>query len=132
VRSSDRWVTPGVIVVGIVCATVAVLGSVACVTYLTERGVDPDPMLKLVGEVVAAVSGFASLLLQLVNRRTTTKVERNTGVLASHTDALASAVYDVADAMPRPVPPAAPPRHLYPDTEAMPPVSSGAPGPRGS
>lgn len=117
-RSSDRWVTPAVVVVGLVCATVVVLGCAACVTYLTQRGVDPDPMLKLVGQIVAAVTGPASLVLQLANRRSVTKTERNTGVLAN-------AVYDVADALPRPVA-----RHAAnPPTVAM---TSAPPAPRGS
>jgi hypothetical protein len=118
VRSSDRWVTPAVVVSGLLCATVVVLGVAGCVTYLAQRGIDPDPVLRLLAEVGAAVSGVGSLLLQLVNRRTTTKVERNTGVLAA-------AVYDVADALPRPVA-----RHA-----ADPPTAAymeAPPGPRGS
>jgi hypothetical protein len=116
VRQSDRWVTPGVVVAGLVCATVVVLGIAGAVTYLTERGIDPDPMLRLVAELGGALSGLLSLALQLVNRRTTTKVERNTGVLAN-------AVSDVADALPRPVA-----RHAAePDTAAY---MAAPPGPR--
>jgi hypothetical protein len=118
VRQSDRWITPGVVVAGLLCGTVALLGVAGCVTYLADRGVDPDPMLRLVAEVGGALSGLASLLLQLVNRRTTAKVERNTGVLAS-------AVYDVADALPQPVA-----RHAaQPATAAY---GKAPPGPRGS
>jgi hypothetical protein len=120
VRSSDRWVTPGVVVAGLLCGSLVVLGIAGCVTYLAQRGIDPDPVLRLLAEVGAAVSGVGSLLLQLVNRRTTTKVERNTGVLAA-------AVYDVADALPRP---AAAPRHAYPETAVA--DMKAAPAPRGS
>lgn len=117
-RNSDRWVTPAVLVAGLVCCTVAVLGIAACVTYLADRGIDPDPMLRLVAEVGGAASGALSLVLQLANRRTTAKTERNTGVLAN-------AVSDVADALPRPVA-----RHAAdPATVAM---HGTAPGPRGS
>lgn len=117
-RSSDRWVTPGVVVAGLLCGSVVLLGIAGCVTYLAQRGIDPDPVLRLLAEVGAAVSGVGSLLLQLVNRRTTTKVERNTGVLAA-------AVYDVADALPRPAP-----RHAYPETAVA--DMKAAPAPRGS
>jgi hypothetical protein len=82
------------------------------VAYLSARGVDPDPMLKTVGALVAAATSVGTLLLQLVNRQTVAKTERNTGVLAA-------AVYDVADAIPRP----GGPRHAYPDIEAAPAAS---------
>lgn len=121
-RRSDRWITPGVVVVLLLCGTLVVLGGLACLTYLTARGIDPDPMVKLAGALIAAVSSTVSVVLSLVTRRTTTKVERNTGHLVN-------AVLDVADAMPRPT---TPPRHLYPDTEAMPPVNGATPVPRGS
>lgn len=114
---SDRWITPGVLVTGILTAGVVVLGTIAAVAWLTERGLDPDPMLKLVGIAVTAAGSLGSFVLQLVNRRSVTKTERNTGLLAS-------AVYDVADAMPRPVVP----RHAYPETVE----ASAAPGLRGS
>lgn len=117
-RRSDRWITPGVVVVLLLCGTLVVLGALGCLTYLAARGLDVDPVVKLAGALVGAVSGCVSLVLQLVNRRTTTKVERNTGHLAA-------AVYDVADALPRPVA-----RHAYPDTEWL--DMSAAPGPRGS
>lgn len=117
-RQSDRWVTPAVIVVGLLCSTVVVLGIVGAVAYLSAEGIDPDPMLRLSAEVGAAVSGLASLALQLANRRTTAKVERNTGMLTN-------AVYDVQDALPRP------PRHAYPETRAA--NMAAAPSPmRGS
>lgn len=115
-RGSDRWITPSVVITGILTAGVVLVAVVAAVAWLTDRGLDPDPMLKLVAQVGSGLAGVLSLLLQLVNRRTVTKTERNTGVLAS-------AVYDVADAMPKPVP-----RHAYPETAEM----SAAPGLRGS
>lgn len=120
---SDRWVTPGVVIVGIVAVAAVVLGVVAAVTYLADRGIDPDPMLRLVAQVGSGAAGVLSLLLQLINRRTVTKTERNTGVLAD-------AVYDVADALPRPVAAPAPPRHAYGDETRV--MNGAAPGPRGS
>jgi hypothetical protein len=117
VRASDRWITPAIVVVLLLCGTLVVLAGIGSVAYLTARGIDPDPMLKLAGELLAAVSGTVSLVLQLANRRTTTKVERNTGRLEA-------AVWDVHDALPRPS------RHAYPETAAV--DMNVAPGPRGS
>jgi hypothetical protein len=93
----------------------------AAVAYLTARGIDPAPMVTTVGVLVAAAGTLGNLVLQLASRSTTTKVERNTGVLAS-------AVYDVADAMPRPVAAPPRPRHGYPDTGNI----EAPPAPRGS
>jgi hypothetical protein len=118
VRTSDRWVTPAVVVTALLCGTLVVLSVAGCVTYLTARGIDPDPMLRLVAQVATGLGSLGTLVLQLVTRRTTSKVERNTGVLAT-------AVYDVADALPRPVP-----RHAHPETTEV--DMRGAPGPRGS
>lgn len=115
-RNSDRWVTPGVVCVGILTVGGVVLGVAVLVAYLAARGVDPAPVLDLTAKIATAAGSLGTLALQLVGRRTTAKVERNTGVLAA-------AVYDVADAMPKPVP-----RHAYPETIE----ASAAPGPRGS
>jgi hypothetical protein len=57
VRDSDRWVTPRVVVAGLAGLVVVVVAAIAAVTYL---------------------SGLASLALQLAQRRTVAKVERNT------------------------------------------------------
>jgi hypothetical protein len=97
VRSSDRWLTPGVLITLILCATVCTLGVIGGVMWLTERGIDPDPMLKLAAQALAAVGGLGSFVVTLASRRTMTKVERNTGHLEN-------AVYAVHDALPRPVP----------------------------
>lgn len=81
-RNSDRWVTPGVVVCTLVLATVVILSVVASVTYLTARGLDPDPMLRLTAQVGGAVFSAGTFALQLLGRRTVTKVERNFGQLA--------------------------------------------------
>jgi nitrate reductase gamma subunit len=117
-RDSDRWVTPRVVVAGIAAVTLLLLAALAAVLWLTEKGLDPDPMLRLVAQIAGGASGVFSLLLQLAQRRTVAKTERNTGVLAN-------AVYDVADAMPRPVA-----RHSYPETAEAP--AYGAAPARGS
>lgn len=122
-RNSDRWITPGVIITGLLGATVCILATIAAVAWLTARGMDPQPMLQLVAVAVAALGSTGSFIVQLVNRRTTTKVERQAGRLANN-------VADVVDIIKPPVRPAAPPpvpptevrsrRHAYPDTGAAP------------
>lgn len=82
-RNSDRWVTPAVVVWGMVLGTIVVLATVAAVTWLTYLGRDPGPMLDLVAKVVTAIGTLGTLGLQLANRATVTKVERNTGALAT-------------------------------------------------
>jgi hypothetical protein len=65
---------------------------------------------------VTALSSLGALVLQLVNRSTIAKVERNTSGTQGvpvHIEHLASAVWEMADALPRPVPPS---RHAYEDT----------------
>lgn len=106
-RNTDRWVTPGVVVAALFVAGACILATIAAVAWLTARGLNPDPMLKLVGIAATALGSLGSFVLQLVNRRTVAKTERNTGLLAN-------AVYDVADAMPR-----AMPRHAADDTVQM-------------
>jgi hypothetical protein len=104
-RKSDRWITPGVVI-----AFVIVLGITACVValsvaYLTARGIDPDPMLKLVTTTVGALGSLGTFVLQLVNRSTTAKVERNTGMLPAAVSTAVSTA--VAAATPAPEPPTA-------------------------
>lgn len=116
-RQSDRYITPAVVVALIVVGGLVVLGVFAACAWLTSIGRDPEPLVRLVGTLVAAATGLGTFVLQLANRATVAKTERNTGTLAS-------AMYEVADAMPRPVA-----RHaVTDDTVAM----SAAPGPRGS
>lgn len=132
-RNSDRWITPGVVIIGLLCATLAVLATIGGVAYLTARGVDPDPLLKMAAQAVTALGALGSFVVTLATRRTAAKTERNTGVLAAEHRQVAEAVYDIADTMPRP--PAAPPRHSYPDTEVrplVPPINGAAPAARGS
>ena len=116
-RESDRWVTPGVVIWFLICATVVVLCVIGVVGYLTVRGYDPQPVVELVAQLVTAVGALGGLALQLVNRRTVTKVERNTGQAVN-------AVLDVDD---RVVELAAAVR--APQTTAIPPVRSRPPVP---
>ena len=101
--ASDRWITPGVIIAGILTAGVVVAVVAAGVTYLAARGVDPDPMLRLVAEVAGACGLIGNLLLTLTQRTTVAKVERNTGVLAG---AVADVAATPAPAAPEPARPA--------------------------
>lgn len=80
-RQSDRWVTPNVVVAGIVMGGLVVLALAAGLVYLAAIGRDPEPVLSMLAQVIAATTGPASLLLQLANRATTAKTERNTGAL---------------------------------------------------
>lgn len=92
-RETDRWVTPRVIVVLLVVGCVIVLGAMGSVTFLAAIGVDPSPMLDVVSKVGTLVASLAALLVQLANRRTVAKVERNTGTTPSADD-VADAVAD--------------------------------------
>lgn len=110
-RDSDRWVTPGVVIAALVVAGVIVLGVGAGVVYLSSIGRDPEPVLKLLAQVVTAAGALGTLLLQLAGRRTVAKVERNTGQLATELARQAPA----ADPYPPP-----------PPTQAMPAGFHGA------
>jgi excinuclease UvrABC helicase subunit UvrB len=117
-RDTDRWITPRVVVALIAAAVVVVLAALASVTYLAARGIDPAPTLKLAGGIATAAGTMLNLLLSLSQRRTTTKVERNTGQIKGALIDVASAV----DERTRPAtPPAVPPaRHRYPETATTP------------
>jgi hypothetical protein len=103
--ASDRWVTPGVIITALLVAGGVVSSVVGAVAYLTARGIDPDPLLKLAATLVGAVGSVGTFVLQLAQRTTAAKTERNTGVLVGVVDELAAAVPAIA-----PAPAAAPPR----------------------
>ncbi len=62
---------------------VVVLGVLGAVTYVTVRGFDPQPVVQLAGTLVAAASALGTFVVQLVSRRTVTKVERQAGRLAT-------------------------------------------------
>ena len=81
-RNTDRWVTPGVIITGLLGLVCLALGVVGGVVWLVAIGRDPAPVLNSLGAVVAALSSLGALGLQLANRSTVTKVERNTSGLA--------------------------------------------------
>ena len=82
-RNSDRYVTPGVIIAAILTAGTVAAVAAGGVAYLAARGIDPDPMLKLVTTLVGALAAVGTFVLQLVGRPTVAKVERNTGTLAA-------------------------------------------------
>jgi hypothetical protein len=125
-RKSDRYVTPGVIIAALIVAGIVIIFVAGSVAYLTARGIDPDPMIKLVTTVGAALLSLGTFVLQLVGRPTAAKTERNTGVLAAHVGGLAAAVNNP----PAPAPtPALPPPPEGPSTAfgGLPPVPVAAP-----
>lgn len=129
-RSSDRWVTPGVIVAALLVGALVVLAAMASVTYLAARGINPDPMLRVVSDIATAVGAIGTLLLQLVGRRTVTKIERNTGLLPAKVEDVASKVEDalwVDQHGTQQLPPVPPPVR---DTQRHPfaPAHGGGPG----
>jgi len=103
-RASDRWITPGVVIAGLLVGGALTALLIAATAWLAVRGVDPDPMVKTVGAVVAGATSLGTLVLQLVTRATTTKVERNTGLLAGDV----AGVRDEIAALPAVAVPAAP------------------------
>lgn len=98
-RASDRWVTPTVITVGIVVIGGLVALTIVATGYLSLRGIDPDPMIRLVMDVSGNASAFIVLLLTLIKRKTDTKVERNTGELANDLADAKAELRDIADAI---------------------------------
>jgi hypothetical protein len=109
VRNSDRLATPAVVITLLVIGGLLVGGTVASVTYLTARGIDPEPVFKLAGLAVTACASLGGFVLQLVNRTTIAKTEQQAGVAASavrqqndHLQTLTGVMYDVHDALPRP------------------------------
>ena len=117
-RDTDRWITPRVVLALIAAAVVVVLASLASVTYLAARGIDPAPTLKLAGGIATAALTTINTLLSLSQRRTTTKVERNTGQIKGALIDVAT-VIDERTTRAAPPPPV-PPRHAYPETAATP------------
>jgi len=107
-RSSDRWVTPGVVMVFLVVAATVVIAVFGAVTYLTVRGYDPAPVVDLVATLVAAAGSLMTAVLTLMSRKTTSKVERNTGLQARELMNLNDRLSDPA------------PRHAYPETSYTP------------
>lgn len=101
-RKSDRWITPGVVIAFVIVAGIVACVLAASVAYLTARGIDPDPMIKLVTTTLAALGSLATFVMQLVNRSTTAKVERNTGMLPA---AVSTAVSTAVNAAVPPPPP---------------------------
>lgn len=82
-RSADQWVTPAVVVCLILAGLVVILAVLGCVTYLTTRGFDPQPIVQLVGTLLAAAAASGNFMLSLIKRKHETKVERQVGRLAT-------------------------------------------------
>jgi hypothetical protein len=127
VRNSDRWITPGVVMVALLTGGALVALLLVVVGYLAARGVDPDPMLKTVGALATGAGSLATLVVTLATRQTTAKTERNTGRLAGAVDAVADALSAPPPAPPtqmaaRPAVPPVRSRHAYPETGAAPAV----------
>lgn len=93
-RDTDRWVTPRVVVWGLLAGTLVILAAIGSVTYLTAIGKDPSPMLDVVSQVGTAVAALGALAVQLANRATVTKVERNSDANTKATEQLAAVVAD--------------------------------------
>ena len=91
-RASDRYITPGVVMVGLVMGTLVVLAIVGVVGYLTARGYDPAPIVTLTANLIGAVGGLGTLIVQLVTRKTTARIERNTGLLPAQVEQVATNV----------------------------------------
>lgn len=105
-RNSDRWLTPGVIIAALIVGGLVVASVVGSVAYLTARGIDPDPMLKLAGTLVAAAGSVGTFVLQLGQRAQNSKTERNTGMVVSAVDELAAVVSTVVPPSAHTAPPA--------------------------
>jgi hypothetical protein len=113
-RASDRYITPGVVMVALVMGTVIVLAIVAVTGYLTARGYDPAPIVTLTANLIGAAGGLGTLIVQLVTRKTTARIEKHTGLLPAQVEQVAAKVDDAlwldsqqesrTEAMP-PVPP---------------------------
>jgi ABC-type phosphate transport system auxiliary subunit len=110
-RASDRWITPGVVMVALVMGTIAVLGIVGMVGYLTARGYDPAPIVTLTANLTAAAGALGSVVLQLVARKTQTRIEQHTGLLPAKVDEVATKVEEAlwVDVHADPLPPVPPP-----------------------
>jgi hypothetical protein len=91
-RASDRYITPGVVMVALVMGTVVVLSIVAVVGYLTARGYDPAPVVTLTANLIGAAGGLGTLIVQLVTRKTTARIEKHTGLLPAQVEEVATKV----------------------------------------
>lgn len=87
------------------CALAAFLGSLAAITVLLFRGVDPLPLVAFLGSVPATVAGAANLLR-------TSRVESKVDGVAHDVNGHLSRLSDAAG-----IPPATPARHAAPDTD---------------
>jgi hypothetical protein len=110
-------------------ATVVILALVGVTAWLAAAGIDAAPVMDVVTGSVAAASGLLTLALTLANRATAAKTERNVDALGKSTSNVADAVFEVADAMPRPRMPS---RHADPDDTLLLENRRAAPAPQGS
>jgi nitrate/nitrite transporter NarK len=93
-RRSDRWVTPSVIVAGIVTSGIVILGIGAGLVFLQYKGIDPQPIIDLVTKIITAIGALGSLVLTLATRATSAKTERNTGIIANEQYAMRTTLED--------------------------------------
>ena len=119
---SDRWVTPGVVIVGIIVLGGVLALTITATAYLSLRRIDPDPMIRLVMDVAGNASAFLVLLLTLVKRKTETKVERNTGTLGAELADVRAELAAITDALYAPTPEPAEPPTMAAPRYAPPPV----------
>lgn len=117
-RSSDRWLTPAVIIAGLIVGGLVVASVVGAVAYLAARGIDPDPLLKLSATLVGAIGGVGTFILQLAQRAQNSKTERNAGVLVGAVDDLAAVVSTVIPPAPAVTLPAPGLQQQYDDDQA--------------
>lgn len=81
-RQSDRWVTPDTIKTGIRWLCFLLLVLIAAVTGLVYLGIDPAPLLTAIGAATTGLASVVGVALQLANRASLTRTERNTAPLA--------------------------------------------------
>lgn len=112
---SDRWITPGVVVAFLIVAGLLIGLMVGATAWLTSIDRDPEPLVRLTASLLAAAGALGSFALNLAQRRTATKTERSVGTelpavraelanVRAGQHRMAEALWDVADALPRPVP----------------------------
>lgn len=102
-RNSDRWMTPGVVIALLLTGGGLVALTVAAVTYLTARGIDPAPVLDLPAKIGLAIGSLGTMVITLTARFSQAKVERTAGTLGpaleDHTAAIDQLASDVRDAL---------------------------------
>ena len=85
VYSSDRWITPPVVIAAIATVGLCFLGIVAAATYLIADGHDAAPLLRVFSPAAIAAAATSALggLGVLALKTQLGKVQRDTGTLAA-------------------------------------------------